>query len=201
MLAYLFGKLTEKSPTEAVLDVGGVGFSANISATTFAELPPLDAELKLFTYLHVREDALLLFGFTTIEERALFKLLLSISGVGPKLAQTILSGMTAGELRQTILANNLNALTSISGIGKKTAERIILELRDKITKLDLKPSMTMDVHSDLQQARSDAYSALVSLGFTKASAEKAMRAAIADAPNAKADELIRISLRQIQAEK
>ncbi len=198
MLAYLFGKLVEKSPTEAVVDVGGVAFSVNISAATFADLPALDAEFKLFTYLHVREDALLLFGFGTTEERALFKLLLGVSGVGPKLAQTILSGMNAGELRQTILSNNLNALTSISGIGKKTAERIILELRDKITKLDLKPIDKLDVQSDLQQARNDAYSALMSLGFTKAAAEKAMRAAITDAPTAKADELIRIALKHIQ---
>lgn len=171
MIAYLIGTLTDKSPTEATVEVGGIGFSAMISANTYAELPEIDNAVKLLTYLYVREDALLLYGFAREEERAAFKMLLGVGGVGPKMAQTILSGMDVGALREAIIGNNLAALTRISGVGKKTAERIVLELRDKFAKLDLKPAPT-SVQSDLQQARSDAYSALLALGFAKPVAEK-----------------------------
>lgn len=197
MIAYLIGTLTDKSPTEATVEVGGIGFSAIISANTYAELPEIDNAVKLLTYLYVREDALLLYGFAREEERAVFKMLLGVGGVGPKMAQTILSGMDVGALREAIIGNNLAALTRISGVGKKTAERIVLELRDKLTKLDLKPTQ-MSLQSDLQQARSDAYSALLALGFAKPIAEKAMRAAIAEHPNAKTDELVRLALKHAQ---
>jgi holliday junction DNA helicase RuvA len=201
MYAYLTGTLTEKSPLDAVIETGGVGYALNISASTFQLLPALGTTTKIFTYLHVREDALILFGFFTEEERQVFKLLLSVSGVGPKMAQTILSGMTATELRETIISNNLRALTAISGVGKKTAERIALDLRDKITKLDLKTSaIALEVKTENQQARSDAYAALVALGYAKPVAEKALRAAIQESPAAKTDVLIRLALKNIQSE-
>ncbi len=198
MLAYLIGTLTEKSPVEVVVDVGGIGYAVSITATTHQQLPALGEKVKLFTYLHLREDAISLYGFATDEERQVYKLLLSVSGVGPKMAQTILSGMSAGELREVIIANNLRALTNLSGVGKKTAERIMVDLRDKITKLDLKSSIEIPVQSDTQQARSDAYSALLALGYSRAVAEKALRAAIQESPNAKVDELIKLALRNTQ---
>ncbi len=198
MLAYLIGTLAEKSPVEVVVDVSGVGYAVSITATTHQQLPALGEKVKLFTYLHLREDAVSLYGFATDEERQVYKLLLSVSGVGPKMAQTILSGMSAGELREVIIANNLRALTNLSGVGKKTAERIMVDLRDKITKLDLKSSIEIPVQSDAQQARSDAYSALLALGYSRAVAEKALRAAIQESPNAKVDELIKLALRNTQ---
>jgi Holliday junction DNA helicase RuvA len=198
MLAYLIGTLAEKSPVEVVVDVGGVGYSVSITTSTHQQLPALGEKVKLFTYVHLREDAVSLYGFATEEERQVYKLLLSVSGVGPKMAQTILSGMNANELREAIIANNVRALTNLSGVGKKTAERIMVDLRDKITKLDLKSSIAIPVQSDAQQARSDAYSALLALGYSKAVAEKALRAAIAESPNAKVDELIKLALRNTQ---
>ncbi len=198
MLAYLIGTLAEKSPVEIVVDVGGIGYSVSITTSTHQQLPALGEKVKLFTYLHLREDAVSLYGFATEEERQVYKLLLTVSGVGPKMAQTILSGMNAGELREAIIANNVRALTNLSGVGKKTAERIMVDLRDKITKLDLKSSIAIPVQSDTQQARSDAYSALLALGYSKAVAEKALRAAIAESPNAKVDELIKLALRNTQ---
>ncbi|MCS6988248.1 MAG: Holliday junction branch migration protein RuvA [Chloroherpetonaceae bacterium] len=199
MLAYLVGTLVEKSPLEVVVDVGGVGYAASVTASTHQQLPPLGERVKLFTYLHLREDALALYGFATEEEREMFKLLLTASGVGPKTAQTILSGMNASELREAVIANDLRALTNLSGVGKKTAERIMVDLRDKITKLNFKSSPALPVQSETQQARSDAYSALLALGYPKPVAEKALRAAIAESPNAKVDELIKLALRHAQA--
>lgn len=198
MIAYLAGKLAEKSPLEVVVDVGGIGYAVSITAQSYEALPDGELPVKLFTYLHLREDIAQLYGFITEEERLVFKLLLSVSGVGPKMAQTILSGMDTMTLRETIVAGNSKALTNISGVGKKTADRIILELRDKITKLDLKTNLTSFVQTDAGQARSDAFSALLSLGYSKPVAEKAMRAAIAESPTAKTDELIRIALKQVQ---
>ncbi|RFM23319.1 MAG: Holliday junction branch migration protein RuvA [Candidatus Thermochlorobacter aerophilum] len=197
MIAYLIGTLIEKSPVEVTVEVSGVGFTANISANTYAELPEPQSEVKLLTYLYLREETLLLYGFMHEEERAIFKMLLSVGGVGPKMAQTILSGMDAGTLRQAIISGNSSALMHIPGVGKKTAERILVELRDKLAKLELKPA-AVGIQSELQQARSDAYSALLTLGFSKPVAEKAMRAAIAEAPNARTDELLRLALKYAQ---
>ncbi|MCS7012714.1 MAG: Holliday junction branch migration protein RuvA [Chloroherpetonaceae bacterium] len=197
MLAYLIGTLVEKSPTEATVEVGDLGFSVQISATTYAQLPDLNQRVKLFVHLFFREETFVLYGFASEEERLIFKLLLGVSGIGPKMAQTILSGIEVPLLREAIIGNNLSALTGIAGVGRKTAERIVLELRDKMLKLDLKAT-PVAVQTDLQQARNDAYSALLALGFAKPSAEKALRAAIAEKPNAKTDELIRLALRHIQ---
>jgi len=200
MLSYLSGTLAEKSSTEIVVEVNGAGYLLSISTTTYEKLPAEGERIKILTYLYVREDALQLYGFTTDEDREVFKLLIAISGVGPRLAQTILSGMSTAQLRQAVLSGNLNALTEIAGVGKKTAERIILELKDKIVKLSLKPDMSeVKVHSDKQQVRNDAYSALIALGFTKSAAEKAMRAAITERPDGSVDDLIRVALRQVQS--
>jgi holliday junction DNA helicase RuvA len=199
MFAYFIGLLTEKSPTDAVIELNGIGYSFSITASTFQVLPALGESAKLFTYLLVREDIMLLYGFATDEERQVFKLLISVSGVGPRMAQTILSGMAAGDLQENIISNKIHVLTTISGVGKKTAERIVLDLRDKITKLDLKSSgIGIDIKTVSQQTRSDAYSALLALGYARPQAEKALRGAISENPDAKTEELLRLALRQIQ---
>src|SRR5207302_7364060 len=132
MIAHLRGKLISKHPNQAVVEAAGVGYEVNISIPTFSGLPGLGSEVSLFVHTHVREDALALYGFLRSEEKQLFEKLISVSGIGPKLAITILSGMAADAMVAAIKGNNLAALTRIPGIGKKTAERMVLELRDKL---------------------------------------------------------------------
>ncbi|MDX2129919.1 MAG: Holliday junction branch migration protein RuvA [Chloroherpetonaceae bacterium] len=201
MISSIKGIIEEKSQNEVVINIGALSLQLQISQTTFQSLPEVGETAKLVTYLHVREDALILFGFSGDEERALFKLLLSVSGVGPKMAQTILSGLNPIELRESIISANTHRLTGISGVGKKTAERIILELRDKITKLEIRSSLSVESTGSLSSARNDAFSALLSLGFTKHAAEKSLRLAISENPTASAEVLIRLSLRFAQSEK
>ncbi len=150
----------------------------------------------MLTYLHVREDLMQLFGFATEQERELFRLLISVSGIGPKMAQGILSGISPTELRAAILEGNLFALTSISGVGRKTAERIVLELKSKLGKLDFVPETAVTPTSLQMKARSEALVGLMSLGYTRASAEKALRAALNESANKdlSTEELIKRSL-------
>jgi Holliday junction DNA helicase RuvA len=135
MISYLHGRLAEKSPTEVTVDVNGVAYAVHIPLSTFEALGEIGAEVKILTYLHFREDAMQLYGFATSAERDLFKLLISISGIGPKMAQGILSGISVNELKNFILHGNFNALMSIPGVGKKTAERLVVELRDRVGRL------------------------------------------------------------------
>jgi len=132
MITHLRGKLTFKAPTFAVVDVGGVGYGLSISLVTYEHLPEVGAAAWLFTYLYVREDRMELFGFAEEAERELFELLLGVSGIGPHSAQTILSGMSLQGLREAIFHGRIGELTAIKGIGRKTAERIVLDLRDKV---------------------------------------------------------------------
>lgn len=178
MIASLNGTLVSKSPTEVVLDVHGVGYSVNIPLSTYERLGQLNAPIMLLTYLHVREDNLQLFGFSTEEERSLFKLLISVSGIGPKMAQGILSGITAGDLKNHIVRGNIGALTTIPGVGKKLGERLVVELRDKIGKLEIGTALTGPAPDEQSRIRSEALLALLSLGYSRPLAEKALRAAL-----------------------
>ncbi len=196
MIAYLSGILIEKKPTEAILEVNGIGYHVHISTITHEKLPDSGSNLTLHTYLHVREDAMQLYGFLSPEERGFFKLLIGISGVGPKLAQTILSGFEIEKLQQAIREQDLKLISSIAGVGKKTAERIVIELKDKFTGMEIK---TKDMPRISQSSQQDAFSALISLGFTKQMADKAITEAIKQAPNAEVDELIKIALRHIKS--
>ncbi|MBI3110898.1 MAG: Holliday junction branch migration protein RuvA [Ignavibacteriales bacterium] len=193
MIASLNGTLKAKSPTEVLVDVHGVGYAVSIPVSTFEKLGALDTSVFLFTYLHVREETLHLFGFATEEERALFRLLLSVNGIGPKIAQGILSGIPAAELKHFIATGNVGALTSIPGVGKKTAERIMIELRDKIGG----PSGTPGLPTDHQgEIRAEALQALTALGYQRASAEKAIRQALSENKRPLSlEELIKLSLR------
>lgn len=197
MIASLRGTLLSKLPTEIIVDVHGVGYQVHIPLSTFEKLPEIDAAVRLFTYLHVREDILQLFGFATEEERNLFKLLLSVNGIGPRMAQGILSGITVGELRQFIMTGNLGALGSIPGIGRKIAERLVVELREKIGKVDAAVSLTGSERDSGGQLRADALLALTSLGYNRVAAEKALHAALRDSngKDLSLEALIKIALR------
>ncbi len=198
MISYLRGKITQSSPTELTIEVNGVGYLVYIPLSTYERIGQNDQEMTtILTHLHVREDLMQLFGFATEQERELFRLLISVSGIGPKMAQSILSGISPADLRAAILEGNLLALTSISGVGRKTAERIVLELRSKLGKLEFVPESATTPTSLQMKARSEALVGLMSLGYTRASAEKALRAVLNESPNKdlSTEELIKRSLR------
>ena len=170
MIAHLRGKLIAKHPNQAIVETGGVGYDVTISVPTYSELPSLGAEISFFIHTHVREDALALFGFLRAQEKQLFERLLSVSGIGPKLAITILSGMAADAMVAAIKGNNVAALTRIPGIGKKTAERMVLELRDKLDAF----GVPAEAAASVSPVEEDVISALVNLGYQRPMAEKAL---------------------------
>ena len=165
MIESIRGKLTLKEPTLMVLDVGGIGFKLTIPVSTFDRLPGLGVEVEVLTYLHVREDILHLYGFFTHDERDMFRLLIGISKIGPKLAVGILSGATPDEFKRRIIAGDVGAMTTLPGIGQKTAKRIIVELKDKFVKTD--DDVVFDVDEKVSAEFDEAVAALVSLGFTR----------------------------------
>lgn len=171
MIGSLRGKLTEKRPNQILLDVGGVGYQVQIPLSTFANLGALHDEATLLIHTHVREDQLALYGFLTSREKQCFELLISASGVGPALALKILSGMGLEELIPAIRKGDLAQLVRIPGVGKKTAERIIVELRDKLAVVDIAGAGKPATRSQLE---SDVASALVNLGYDARSVEKAV---------------------------
>lgn len=200
MYAYISGKLVEKRPTEVVLDVHGIGYFLHVPTSTFESLPEPGQSTKLFTYHHVREDAIQLFGFISNEERKVFEVMLAVSGIGPKLALAALSSMSPSQLRDHVVNGETAVLTGIPGVGRKTAERLIVELRDRFADMELleKGSTPATVDSDERRAaRSDALAALESLGFSRASAEKNLRKVLKSHPDLRAaEEMIRLALRE-----
>jgi holliday junction DNA helicase RuvA len=179
MFSHLKGILYRKSPTEIVVDVNGVGYAVSIPLSTYEKLGDTGSSVTILTYTHVREDILQLYGFATEAEREIFRLLISVSGIGPKIAQGILSGVQPNELQTLIAQADVSALTAIPGVGKKTAERLIVELRDKIAKLDT-GSLPAGSTEAGQGIRAEALMALISLGYNRASAEKSIRTALAE---------------------
>ena len=177
MYSHLKGTLYRKAPTEIVVDVNGVGYAVSIPLSTYEKLGETGSAVSILTYTHVREDILQLYGFATEAEREIFRLLISVSGIGPKIAQGILSGVQPNELQNLIAHANVSALTAIPGVGRKTAERLIVELRDKIAKLD-SGSFSSDSTGAAQGIRAEALMALISLGYNRATAEKAIRMAL-----------------------
>lgn len=178
MIASVTGTLVSRSPTEVVLDVHGVGYSVNIPLSTYERLGETQTTVTLLTYLHVREDTMQLYGFATEEERLLFKLLISVSGIGPRMAQGILSGISVNDLRDHIAAGNIGALTTIPGVGRRTGERLVVELRDKIGRIDLGALSTTTAATDQSRIRAETLLALTSLGYSRPVAEKALRSAL-----------------------
>lgn len=180
MISQLRGELLHKLPTEVVVDVNGVGFGVQIPVSTFEKLGDVHTTVKLFTHLHVREDAMLLYGFATEEERSAFRLLISVTGIGPKMAQGILSGIPVPDLKSSIASGNTAALTTIPGVGRKLADRLVVELRDKLGRMEA-PTGGVMLPSDAQGAvRSEALLALTSLGYNRTVAERAVRSALED---------------------
>ncbi len=174
MIAHLRGTLLAKHPNQAIVETHGVGYDVVISVPTFSELPAAGAEVALHIHTHVREDALSLYGFLRLAEKHLFEKLLTVSGIGPKLAITILSGMPADELVGAIRGADVARLTRIPGIGKKTAERMVLELRDKLPAPTGRAEVSLEAASPIEE---DVVSALVNLGYQRTAAEKALQAA------------------------
>ncbi len=177
MIAQLTGTIVKKGFNHVVLDVGGVGYLVTIPLSTFTALPDGDGVVKLYIHTHVREDAISLFGFLSEAEREIFIDLISVSGIGPKLATTILSGASAPEVRSYITAGNVSGFVGVPGVGKKTAERIVLELREKLAKRGVPGA---EVPGDGAGGPADVVEALVNLGYTRTQAHDAVREATKD---------------------
>jgi Holliday junction DNA helicase RuvA len=171
MIAHLRGRLLAKHPNQAIVETGGVGYDVTISVPTFSDLPAIGGEVTLHIHTHVREDLIALYGFLRPAEKRLFEKLITVSGIGPKLAITILSGMAADEMVKAIRGNDVARLTRIPGIGKKTAERMVLELRDKLPAEGIVESAVMPAISAVEE---DVLSALINLGYQRAAAERAL---------------------------
>lgn len=195
MIAYLSGRLLEKSANSVILDVAGVGYEVAIPLSTFYELGEAGSDVQLRIYTHVREDTLQLFGFKTVRERDLFLRLTSVQGVGPKLGVTILSGMSADEIVKSIRSNDLARLTSIPGVGRKTAERLVVELRDKVGELAMAAGAASGgAPLPAEGLFEDALSALVNLGYQRSAAERALQKAAQEGTEASVQKLLRRSL-------
>ena len=189
MIAHLRGKLLSKHPNQAVLEAGGVGYDVVISVPTFTELPEVGGEVALHIHTHVREDALSLYGFLRADEKRLFERLIAVSGIGPKLAITCLSGMPTGQMVAAIRGNDAALLTRIPGIGRKTAERMVLELRDKLDAFTATPSTPAAT-----PVEEDVLSALMNLGYARPTAERALAAAARNGKSSTFDALFRDAL-------
>ena len=198
MFAYFHGELVEASQEEAVVDVAGTGYRLLISSAAYHQLPEPGERVKVLVHLYVKEDLLQLYGFIDEEERQLFRLLLSISGVGPKLALAILSGLRVQEIQEAIVANMPERLFEISGVGKKTAARIVLELRDRILKLQPPGAAKSSARLPGGSVRDDAVSALITLGFSRSVALKAVVESQANLDNPQVEDLVRESLLAIR---
>ena len=191
MIAHLRGKLLAKHPNQAIVEAAGVGYDVTISVPTFSDLPVPGSEVALHIHTHVREDALALYGFLRPSEKVLFEKLLTVSGIGPKLAITILSGMAADEMVGAIRGNDVARLTRIPGIGKKTAERMVLELRDKLPQSAPTAITTAPPVSAVEE---DVLSALVNLGYQRPAAEKALELSVKGGKGGSFDALFRSAL-------
>lgn len=204
MIGFVRGKLVDKSPPDVMVDVNGVGYELQMPMTSLYELPDLGCEVKIFTHFVVREDAQLLFGFNNKQERSLFRELIKANGVGPKMALGIMSGMTAGQFVQVVNQGDVNTLVKLPGVGKKTAERLIIEMKDRLKNLfgdaDAMP-MSMDAPTQIQvtgsasNAKDEAISALIALGYKQNQAITMVKG-VADQASS-SEEIIREALRSV----
>jgi len=193
MITHIQGKLVQKNPTDVVIDCNGVGYLLNISLHTYSQIPDQE-NIKLYTHLQVREDSHTLFGFSSLAEREIFRMLISVSGIGASIARTMLSSLTPKEVREGIATENVDLIQSIKGIGLKTAQRTIIELKDKILKVyDIdEVSVSRD-----NTAKDEALSALEVLGFNKKQAERAIDKFIASVPQANVETIIKEALKSL----
>jgi len=204
MIAHLNGKLLAKEATSVIVDVAGVGYEVSIPFSTFYEVGDVGANVELRIYTHVKEDVLQLYGFKTLLERQLFINLLSVSGVGPKIGIALLSGMSADELVNSIKNNNLARLTAVPGVGRKTAERLVVDLREKMTTLaasqvEEQPDARSDssIRPSDDDVRAQALSGLINLGYQRSAAEKAIDSALSEDGEATVESVLRRGLRKL----
>ncbi len=193
MIAHLQGKLVEKSPTQVVIDCGGVGYHVNISLHTYSLLPETDF-IKLFTHLQIKEDAHTLFGFVEKSEREIFKLLLSVSGIGASIARTMLSSLDPKQITNAIASGDVATIQSVKGIGSKTAQRVILDLKEKVLKLYDLDEISMSKNNT---NRDEALSALEVLGFVRKVSERVVEKIIKDAPESSVEYIIKQALKNL----
>ncbi|RKS99100.1 Holliday junction branch migration protein RuvA [Flavobacterium sp. 123] len=193
MIAHLQGKLVEKTPTQVVIDCGGVGYHVNISLHTYSLLPNTDF-IKLFTHLQIKEDAHTLFGFVEKSEREIFKMLLSVSGIGASIARTMLSSLDPKQITNAIASGDVVTIQSIKGIGSKTAQRVILDLKEKVLKLYDLDEVSM---SQSNTNRDEALSALEVLGFVRKASEKVIEKIIKEDPEATVESIIKKALKSL----
>ncbi|MGP0018236.1 MAG: Holliday junction branch migration protein RuvA [Candidatus Sulfotelmatobacter sp.] len=194
MIAHLRGKLLAKHPNQAIVETAGVGYDVTITVPTFSDLPAVGAEVALLIHTHVREDLIALYGFLRPAEKLLFEKLITVNGIGPKLAITILSGMAADEMVGAIRGNDVSRLTRIPGIGKKTAERMVLELRDKLPEAG--PASAPAVPA-MNATEEDVLSALLNLGYQRPAAEKALTGVRKSGDAKSFDQMFRLVLSQL----
>lgn len=194
MIGYLTGKVISKKPTQIIVDVNGVGYVVNISISTFEKIPELNGAVSLYIYTSVKEDALDLYGFFTPSEKEMFELLKSVSGIGPKLTLSILSGLPPEDLSAAIQTGDLGRIVAIPGIGRKTAERLMVELKDKVDKL-LLDAKTPD--SGKASVRNDAIVALTTLGYNQKASEKIIRDLLYSSPDMSLEEIIKEALSKL----
>lgn len=195
MITFLDGELIEKEPARLVLNVGGVGYELFIPLSSYDKLPPPGARCKILTWLCIREDAHTLYGFATDAERKFFLLLMSVSGIGPKTALGALSGMSVREMKSAIVSGDIKRISSISGIGKKTAERIIVELKDKISDGEALEAVAGDAQTPDDLRARDAILALIALGFKQADAQAVIRKILPSiSADAKVEDIVRRAL-------
>jgi len=207
VIGRLTGELVEKAPPALMVDVSGVGYEVEASMNTFYKLPEVGTFVTIYTHFVVREDAQLLFGFADKQERALFRTLIKVNGVGPKLALTILSGISTDEFVRSVHAEDTAALVRLPGVGKKTAERLIVEVKDKLDKLEMPTAVEFELgavelpgaRASAADNRADAETALVALGYKPLQATKAIETAAEQLPGASTEDLIRQALKTMVA--
>jgi len=193
MITHIQGKLVEKNPTDVVIECNGVGYFVNISLTTYAQIPNQE-HIKLYTHLHIREDAHTLYGFFQKSERAVFRLLISVSGIGTSTARTMLSSLTSEQICEAIGAGDVATIQGVKGIGAKTAQRVIIELKDKVLKLYDLDEVSMSQNNTNKE---ETLSALEVLGYTRKQSEKVLDKIMKEMPDGNVEELIKMALKNL----
>ena len=197
MIAHLRGRIFEKHPNRIIVDVNGIGYDVSVPLSTFYGLGEPGSEIALRIHTHVREDALLLYGFATPLEQQLFERLISVSGIGPKVGLAVLSGIEPSDLIRAIEREDIARMTSIPGVGKKTAERIVLELKDRLPRAPIGAAAGGGGSVEPPAIKDDVISALINLGYHRPLAEKAVEAALAAAPSGDFEQVLRRALREL----
>lgn len=195
MIAQIRGRLTQKTPGSVIVETNGIGYQLFVSLSTFYDLPDSDQSVQLYTHTHVRQDLLQLYGFSTPLEKELFQILISVSGIGPKLALNILSGISPQELLASLCSGDVARLLSVPGIGRKTAERMLIDLQEKARRIEYRVVLPRTERRRGDEIADDVLSALVNLGYKKSQAEKAVESVLRQGTEATLEEVLKASLK------